>query len=104
MHPGVIQTDLSRHLPEAVIEGMRASFEERGVQMKSVPQGAATSVWAATAPELTEHGGAYLHDCQVAQPTTEENPAAGYSPWAYEPANAERLWAASEKLTGVRFG
>ena len=82
---------------------MRASFEERGIQVNSVPQGAATSVWAATAAELADHGGAYLLDCQLAEPVDGENASGGYAPWAYDPASAERLWAESEKLTGVRF-
>ena len=104
VHPGVIETDLSRHLPEAVIEGMRANFAERGLQVKNVPQGAATSVWAATAEELADHGGAYLLDCRVAEPITEENPSGGYAPWAYDEENAQRLWTESEQLTGVSFG
>lgn len=103
VHPGVIQTDLARHLPPAAIDGMRANFEQRGIQLKTVPQGAATSVWAATAAELTAHGGAYLHDCQIAKPATEENPATGYAPWAFDEKNEHRLWTESEKLTGIRF-
>ncbi len=103
VHPGVIQTDLARHLPKAVIDGMRAGFEEAGIVPKTVPQGAATSIWAATAPELEEHGGAYLLDCHVAEPTTEDDPRTGYAPWAYDRAAAEQLWARSEELTGVRF-
>lgn len=103
VHPGVIQTDLSRHLPDALLDAMRENFASAGIVQKSVPQGAATSVWAATAASLTTHGGAYLLDCQVAQPTTEEDPRTGYAPWAYDEAGAERLWAQSEELTGVRF-
>jgi len=103
VHPGVIQTDLARHLPEEVVAGMRKGFESAGVQVKNVPQGAATSVWAATAPELTEHGGKYLLDCHVAPPISEEVPRQGYETWAYDEANAKRLWAKSEELTGVSF-
>ena len=103
VHPGVIQTDLSRHVPQALLDAMRANFVERGVQMKDVPQGAATSVWAATANDLIEHGGAYLADCQVAEPISAENAASGYAPWAYDVENAGRLWAESERLTGVKF-
>ena len=104
VHPGVIQTDLSRHVVPALLEAMRASFEERGIQMKSVPQGAATSVWAATSDALLDHSGAYLSDCQVAEPMSAENAASGYAPWAYDTENAERLWTESERLTGVSFG
>ena len=103
VHPGVIQTDLSRHLTEQMLDGMRASFAERKIVFKTVPQGAATSVWAATAPELTQHGGAYLVDCQVAQPVDPANPSGGYAPWAYDEANARRLWDESERLTGAHF-
>ena len=103
VHPGVIQTDLSRHLPQAILDAMRANLEQRGVPVKTVPQGAATSVWAATAAELADHGGAYLLDCQIAEPIPDENATSGYAPWAYDTASAERLWTESEKLTGVRF-
>jgi NAD(P)-dependent dehydrogenase (short-subunit alcohol dehydrogenase family) len=103
VHPGVIQTDLARHLPEAVVEGMREGFEKAGVAVKNVPQGAATSVWAATAAELSEHGGAYLLDCHVAPPISEEVPRQGYEKWAYDEASAKGLWAKSEALTGVSF-
>lgn len=103
VHPGVIQTDLSRHLPAEIVDGMREGFESAGIQIKTVPQGAATSVWAATAPELVDHGGAYLLDCQIAKPVTEENPRSGYAPWAYDEESAKRLFAESERLTGIRF-
>jgi NAD(P)-dependent dehydrogenase (short-subunit alcohol dehydrogenase family) len=103
VHPGVIMTDLGRHLTEEMIEGMRAEFEGRGLVFKSVPQGAATSVWAATAPELADHGGAYLLDCRVAGPMTPDDPN-GYAPWAFDPEAEARLWAASEELTGVTAG
>ena len=104
VHPGVIQTDLSRHVVPALLEAMRANLEERGIQMKSVPQGAATSVWAATSDALLDHSGAYLSDCQVAEPMSAENATSGYAPWAYDTENAERLWSESERLTGVSFG
>ena len=103
LHPGVIMTDLARHLTEEIITQMRAGFSGAGIVPKTVPQGAATSVWAATAPELTEHGGAYLADCQVAPPTSEQDPRGGYAPWAYDRPGAEQLWTRSEQLTGVAF-
>ncbi|KAL4425139.1 hypothetical protein ABPG77_008244 [Micractinium sp. CCAP 211/92] len=64
LHPGVIKTNLSRHMgfSAAVLNVLGAPF------MKTVEQGAATSVFAATAPELEGKGGAYLADCQVATP------------------------------------
>ena len=102
VHPGVIMTELGRHLTPELIEGMRASFEERAITFKSIPQGAATSVWAATAPELADHGGQYLADCGVA--IADPEAANGYAPWAYDEEGAKQLWTKSEALTGVRFG
>lgn len=103
VHPGVIETDLMRHLPTALFESMREAIRRDGVDEKSVQQGAATSVWAATAPELLNHGGAYLADCQIAKPVTEQDPRNGYAPWAYDAEGAERLFLESEKLTGIRY-
>ncbi|MEM9177287.1 MAG: hypothetical protein AAGC67_18900, partial [Myxococcota bacterium] len=92
-----------RHLPDAVVEGMRDGFEKAGVVIKTVPQGAATSVWAATADELTTQGGKYLLDCRVAPPISEETPRQGYETWAYDEASEKTLWEKSEALTGVAF-
>ena len=103
VHPGVIETDLARHLPEAVVAAMRINFKEAGIIPKNVAQGAATSVWAATSSDLVGHGGAYLLDAQIATPVTEEEPRTGYAPWAYDAAGAGRLWTQSEELTSVSF-
>ena len=61
---------------------------------KTIPQGAATSVWAATAPQLEGRGGGYLADV-----TEATKPKA----WALDPAAAQRLWAMSEKMVGETF-
>jgi hypothetical protein len=58
--------------------------------MKSIPQGAATSVYAATAPDLAGKSGSYLSNCAVAKPTAEGR----------DDAIAEKLWAVSERLVG----
>ena len=104
VHPGVIETDLARHLPDAAIAAMRENFAERGIVQKSVAQGAATSVWAATAAEIADHGGAYLLDCQVGEPIGGDDATGGYAPWAFDADAAKRLWEVSESLTGVSFG
>ncbi len=103
VHPGVIETDLMRHLPSSLFDSMREALHKDGVQEKTVEQGAATSVWAATASELRDHGGSYLADCQITIPVTKEDPRNGYAPWAYDAESAERLFVESEKLTSVRF-
>jgi hypothetical protein len=70
---------------------------------KAVPQGAATSVWAATAPELEGRGGLYLEDRIISGPRESEDAELGYMPWARDPDTAARLWAVSEELVGERF-
>jgi hypothetical protein len=50
-----------------------------------------------------KHGGAYLADCQVAQPVTAADPRNGYAPWLYDVESAKQLFVASENLTGIHF-
>ena len=70
---------------------------------KQVPEGAATTVWAATAPELDELGGVYCEDCGVAE--TIEDPAQdqGVLSWALDHAAADRLWSLSQEWSGESF-
>ena len=101
VHPGVIVTDLGRHLQPADFEFMASNRPpDQPMVFKSVEQGAATSVWAATAPELDAHGGAYLEDCHVAEPTEDPIAAGGVRPWARDPGSAARLWDLSVDLVG----
>ena len=62
-----------------------------------VPQGAATSVWAATAPELDAQGGAYLEDCGVARSNPDPASRGGIKPYAIDPARATALWGRTEE-------
>ena len=66
---------------------------------KSVEQGAATSVWAATSPDLDGKGGIYLENCQIAQPAVQGSDS-GVESYATDAAAAERLWELSRELTG----
>lgn len=104
VHPGVIQTELSRHLEMSDLIELRKRAEESGtpMQFKTIPQGAATSVWAATAPELAGRGGIYLEDCQIAL-SHEDNPAGGYYAHAVDTESAERLWTLSEQIVSQNF-
>ena len=72
-------------------------------RFKSEEQGAATTVWAATSPLLEGAGGVYCEDCEVAVPASRENRAGGVQPHVRDHALAERLWAESERMTGVEF-
>lgn len=100
VHPGVILTDLGRHLTEEdfAVVNKRDPAE---LVFKSVEAGAATSVYAATAPELNGTGGRYLEDCGIA-PVEETSTVIGVRPFALDPAAARQLWSLSEELVGER--
>ena len=101
VHPGVIGTDLSRHLTRDDMTELLARIPKGGAtKRKTVAQGAATTVWAATAPELVDHGGAYLEHCRVAVARSDDRPGEGVADHARDPAAAERLWELSERLVG----
>jgi NAD(P)-dependent dehydrogenase (short-subunit alcohol dehydrogenase family) len=108
LHPGAILTPLGRHLEADDLEKVMVRDEQGDLvlpEFKTPEQGAATSVWAATAPELEEHGGRYLEDCAVAElaPDREVRAAEniGVKAYAADPAAAARLWAWSARLTGL---
>jgi len=100
VHPGVIMTELSRHMSPSDFEDLAAAAPPgEAMVFKSVEQGAATSVWAATAPELENEGGCYLENCNIAAPFV-EGADGGVMDHAVDPAQAERLWELSEQLVG----
>jgi len=108
LHPGAILTPLGRHLEADDLEKVMVRDESGELvlpEFKTPEQGAATSVWAATAPELEEHGGRYLEDVAVAEiaPDREVRAAEniGVKAWAQDPAAAARLWAWSARVTGL---
>jgi NAD(P)-dependent dehydrogenase (short-subunit alcohol dehydrogenase family) len=94
VHPGVIITELGRHLTAEDSEGLA----KRLPTFKTVPQGAATTVWACVAEGLPN--GSYLEDCGVAGPVNEDF-SAGVMPYAIDPAEAERLWQWSLEQTSA---
>lgn len=102
VHPGGIQTNLGRHLTEQMVADLmaRVSTGDRSFAWKTIPQGAATSCWAATAPELAAAGGVYCEDCGVAQ-IDDVSESKGVRSYALDAGNAARLWQISEELTGV---
>lgn len=83
VHPGVIMTKLQRSLPP-VLSGAMAFVDP--IFFKSIPEGAATTVYAATDPRLAAVTGQYLADCNISRPRRV----------AESPELAERLWAYSE--------
>jgi hypothetical protein len=101
LHPGAIMTELGRHLEPADRELILARNPIS--QFKSVEAGAATSVFAASAPELEGRGGLYLEDCGVAAVDDAPDAARGVRSYALDAESAERLWTLSEKAVGERF-
>jgi NAD(P)-dependent dehydrogenase (short-subunit alcohol dehydrogenase family) len=102
LHPGGIMTPLQRHLTKEEMVGY-GWIDEDGKprdEFKTPEQGAATSVWAATSPQLDGMGGVYLEDCEIAEVATGDRPR-GVRDYAIDPEQAARLWTFSAELTGV---
>ncbi|MGB3739573.1 MAG: SDR family NAD(P)-dependent oxidoreductase [Pontixanthobacter sp.] len=108
VHPGGIMTNLSRHMDDDDFKWMMARFKNDdgdqadGPKLKSIPQGAATTCYAATAPDLAGKGGIYLEDCHIAA-TDAHSTQYGVRPYAIDPDIAERLWSLSEQRVGQTF-
>jgi NAD(P)-dependent dehydrogenase (short-subunit alcohol dehydrogenase family) len=109
VHPGGIQTELSRHMGadelEALVANMNATRPEGepAFTFKSIPQGAATSVWAGVVAPAAEVGGLYCEDCHVATITEGEGIREGVRRYALDPERARALWAKSEEMVGETF-
>jgi hypothetical protein len=75
-------------------------------RLKTVPQGAATSVWAGVVASADKVGGRHCEDCHIADPLEGEEISpisAGVRPYALDPEHARALWRKSEKMVGERF-
>ena len=103
VHPGVIMTELSRHLVPDDLTALAARMPAGALALKPVEAGAATTVWAATSPDLDDIGGVYLEDCHVAGPAVDNPPTQGYAAHAMDPDQARRLWTWSEEQVGESF-
>src|ERR1700678_1733018 len=110
VHPGGIQTELSRHIGEKgikqLVERITAATRAAGepdFKFKTIPQGAATSVWAGAVAAADDVGGRYCEDCHVAAIEPDATKRAGVKPYALNPETAKALWAKSEEMVGERF-
>jgi len=103
VHPGAIMTDLGRHHGEEDLVRTRRAVERGKLTLKTVAAGAATSVYAATAPELAGKGGAYLADCTISPISAEGGNFTVVRPYALDFTAAERLWVVSQKMVGQSF-
>ncbi len=112
LHPGGIETELGRHVGVPVLKQMIAQINadlaaegKPPYSWKTIPQGAATSVWAGVVAPADEVGGRYCENCHVSaivdgavSPVSE-----GVRRYALDPDHAKALWAKSEAMVGERF-
>jgi NAD(P)-dependent dehydrogenase (short-subunit alcohol dehydrogenase family) len=113
VHPGGIHTELGRHQDpgriEKMIDGINAQRAAQGqgpFQWKTIPQGAATSVWAAVVASADQVGGQYCEDCHVGHIVPDDLPVGvseGVRRYALDPNNAEALWKKSEEMVRESF-
>jgi NAD(P)-dependent dehydrogenase (short-subunit alcohol dehydrogenase family) len=109
VHPGAIQTELGRHMTDEVrqklIKDINASLPKGSPPFayKSIPQGAATSVWAACVAHAEAIGGRYCEDCHVAEIVSVPGLRGGVQPYALDPQRARALWQKSEEWVGESF-
>ena len=110
VHPGGIRTELARHMDPTAMKALIARIEadnikhgRPGFSLKSIPQGAATSLWAGLIAPAGSVGGLYCEDCHVAEPVDNPEIRDGIKPFALNPATAKALWAKSEAMVGERF-
>ena len=103
VHPGGIATELARHLTDETLTALVAARGERKMEWKTVPAGAATSVWAGVVADGDEIGGRYCEDCAVSPVIEDSNEMPGVMGYALDPDRAQALWARSEELVGETF-
>lgn len=111
LHPGSIGgTELAREASLELLQKMGFVdadgniLPEIAAQLKTIQQGAATTVWCATSPLLNNIGGVYCEDADIAQMASENSIGTfGVEAYSLNEVNAKRLWDLSEQITGVRF-
>lgn len=99
VRPGVVATGLYEDLTDE----QQAAFSSRvasGGTGRSVEHAAATTVWAATTPELDTAGGAYLASCAVTGTPTRPSADGGHASWIFDGEQADRLWSLAETAVG----
>ncbi|KAJ4193820.1 hypothetical protein NW759_016560 [Fusarium solani] len=102
LNPSVVRTSLGRFMPDEVV---KAAFEDEDTlkEQRSIPQGAAVTVYAAAAKELEGKGGLYLENLVPSKPVEADAGTndPGYAEWAFDEENEKKLWDLSMKLVGL---
>lgn len=110
LHPGSIGgTELAREASVELFQQMGFYDEEGNIlpevasSLKTIPQGAATTVWCATSPALENIGGVYCEDADIAPLATDTPNSKGVKPYSLDELDSRQLWKLSEEFTGVSF-
>lgn len=110
LHPGSIAgTELAREAPLEVFVKMGFCDEQGNIlpevtaSLKTIPQGASTTIWCATSPLLNSVGGVFCEDADIAELSLNREDSTGVKPYSLDENNAKRLWELSEKFTGITF-
>jgi hypothetical protein len=97
---------LSPEAMKQLIDGINAANAASGAppfSWKTIPQGAATSVWSGIVASAQEVGGLYCEDCHVAELAEGEGVRGGVRAYALDPDHAKALWSKSEEMVGEKF-
>ncbi|MGL6126387.1 MAG: SDR family NAD(P)-dependent oxidoreductase, partial [Chryseobacterium artocarpi] len=110
VHPGSIGgTELGREAPQELFQKMGFvdadgnMLPEIAASLKTVPQGAATTVWCATSSLLEQIGGVYCEDGDIAVLSLDSTNQKGVNPYSLDENNAKKLWKLTEEMTDIRF-
>jgi NAD(P)-dependent dehydrogenase (short-subunit alcohol dehydrogenase family) len=109
LHPGGIRTELTRYITPDVMQQL-IDFSVKSAKaagtslqgLKTIAQGAATSIWAAFVAPADEVGGRYCEDCHVAE-VVNAMADRGVRNYGLDPERAKALWAKSEEMVGEIF-
>jgi NAD(P)-dependent dehydrogenase (short-subunit alcohol dehydrogenase family) len=111
LHPGSINgTELGREASLELFQKMGFCDEKGNIfpevvaNLKTIPQGAATTVWCATSPRLENSGGVYCENADIAQLASNGSVGtSGVELYSLDELNAKKLWNLSEEMTGIVF-
>ncbi len=110
LNPGAIGgTELAREAPLELFINMGFCDQEGNIlpevaaTLKTIPQGASTSIWCATSPLLENIGGVYCEDTEIATIASDTEISAGVRKYSLNESAAKKLLELSEQLTGVGF-
>ena len=108
--PGAVgETELSREAPLDLFQKLGYVDAEGNLlpevkaSLKTIPQGAATTIWCATSPFLNDLGGVYCENVEVANLNSDVSVIGGIKAYSLDEKNAKRVWKMSEEMTGIAF-